>query len=175
MALSGEPPRVGLEVGPRRRLAQGVAALTALLVLGVLVWYVNSPADLPTSDAQVTASTPVDQPVYIGVFAPGTEFDRTLHLSGVKVHTTASSEVEVEPLLCRGGDVAVTSDPTVFCEELVDTEGASFGPGDDIVLRVSAPISAVAVIDRVRLGFREGLQFGTLAAGSPAVVRILER
>ena len=43
------------------------------------------------------------------------------------------------------------------------------------MLEVSSDETAIAVIDRVRLGFREGLQWGTLEAGSPALVNIQAR
>jgi hypothetical protein len=162
-----------VERRPRWRLV--VWALVAGAVLAVGAWYVNSPSELPTSDATISASTPVDRPVYLGVFTPSADFDRTLSLSGVKVHTTSNTEVSVQPLLCRGGTIGVTSDPDSFCEELVNPEGQTFGVGDAIVLEVSSPEAAIAVVDRVRLGFRDGLQWGTHEAGAGAVVRILAR
>lgn len=169
--MSSEP----LQVKRRPKLRWAVWALVGAAVLAVTIWYVNSPGTLPTSDATVSASTPVDQPVYVGVFAPEADFGRTLHLSGVKVHTTSNTEVTVVPLLCHGGAVGVTSDPESFCEELVNPEGQTFGAGDDIVLEISSSEAAIAVIDRVRLGYRDGLQWGTHEAGAGAVVRILER
>jgi hypothetical protein len=164
-----------LQVEPRPRWRLAVWALVAAAVLAVTVWYVNSPTELPTSDRTISASTPVDQPVYVGVFAPGADFGRTLHLSGVKVHTTSNTEVSVVPLLCRGGTIGVTTDPESFCEELVNPEGESFTAGDDIVLEINSSEAAIAVIDRVRLGYRDGLQWGTHEAGSGSVVRILSR
>ena len=169
--MSSEP----LQVERRPRWRWAVWALVAAAVLAVTVWYVNSPESLPTSDEMISASTPVDQPVYIGVFSPESDFGRTLHLSGVKVHTTSNTAVTVVPLLCRGGAVGVTSDPDAFCDELVNPEGQTFGAGDDIVLEVTSSVAAIAVIDRVRLGYREGLQWGTHEAGAGAVVRILAR
>ncbi len=169
--MSSEP----LQVERRPKWRWAVWALVAAAVLAVTVWYVNSPGSLPTSDTMISASTPVDQPVYVGVFAPEPDFGRTLHISGVKVHTTSNTEVTVVPLLCRGGAVGVTSDPESFCDELVNPEGQTFGAGDGIVLEVSSPEAAIAVIDRVRLGYRDGLQWGTHEAGAGAVVRILAR
>jgi hypothetical protein len=152
------------------RLAIGI--VFALLLAALAVWYVNSPSSLPTSNTTVNASTVAGRPVYLGVFAATDDFARTLHLSGVKVRTTANTRVEVVPYLCRDGSLAVTTDPDAFCGELVNPEGETFAQGDSIVLEVSSDETAVAVIDRVRLGFREGLQWGTREAGSPALVNI---
>ncbi|MCW2797646.1 hypothetical protein [Nocardioides sp.] len=164
-----------LEV-PRRPIAGTViAVLVAIGAAGAGAWFVNHPEDLPTSDERVTASTPVGQPVYVGVFSATADLGRTLHLSGVKVHTTSNAQVEVVPLLCHGGTIGVTADPAAFCADLVNPEGETFGPGDDIVLEVTSETAGVAVIDRVRLGYRDGLQVDTQEAGAPVVVNILDR
>jgi hypothetical protein len=152
-----------------------IGIVFALLFAALAAWYVNSPSSLPTSNATVKASTVAGRPVYLGVFLATDEFARTLHLSGVKVHTTANTQVEVVPYLCRDGSLAVTTDPNAFCGELVNPEGEPFAPGDSIVLEVSSEETAVAVIERVQLGFREGLQWGTREAGSPAMVTIQAR
>jgi hypothetical protein len=162
----------GLVVRQRGRVRVAIGSVFALLFAALAVWYVNSPSALPTSDATVNASTVAGRPVYLGVFAATHEFARTLHLSGVKVSTTANTQVEVVPYLCRDGSLAVTTDPDAFCGELVNPEGQTFAPGDSIVLEVSSDETAIAVIDRVRLGFREGIQWGTREAGSSALVNI---
>ena len=160
----------------RRPRARILVVLATVLAAGIGgVWFVNSPPALPTSDATVTASTPAGQPIYIGVFAPTADFGRTLRLDGVKVHATSNDAVEVVPLLCRGGTVGVTTDAAPFCAELVDPEGESLGSGDAIVLEVTSDHPGVVVIDRVRLGYRDGLQAATQEAGMPAVVNILDR
>jgi hypothetical protein len=158
------------------RLARTVILAVVVLVLGASgTWYATHPRALPTTPATVNAATVTGRPVYIGVFVPDRDFDRTLHLSGVKIHTTANTQVRVEPLLCRGGSIAVTSDPDPFCQELVNPEGEEFGTGDAIVLEVSAAENAIAVVDPVRLGFREGLQWGTERAGAGAIVTVRGR
>ncbi|WP_309649796.1 hypothetical protein [Nocardioides sp.] len=164
-----------LQVPRRPRAGVVVRVLLALVVVAFVVWFTTSPAALPTSDTTISVSTPASTPVYVGVFAPAADFDRELHLSGVKVHATANTEVTVTPLLCIGGTVGVTTEPDRFCPELVNPEGRTLGEGDAIVLEVSSELAAIAVIDRVRLGFRDGLQWGTLEAGSGATVRILGR
>ena len=168
-------PQPGLVVPQRGRVRWATGIVFALLLAALVVWYVNSPSALPTSNATVNASTVAGRPVYLGVFAATDEFARTLHLSGVKVRTTANTNVEVVPYLCRDGSLAVTTDPDAFCGELVNPEGETFAPGDTIVLEVSGEETAIAVIDRVRLGFREGIQWGTREAGSTALVNIQAR
>lgn len=164
----------GVLVVRRSRWATAIGAVLVLVVmLGVMAWYATSPDPLPTSDRTVPASTSVGQPIYVGVFRGGSGFDRTLSLSGVKVHTTSSTELTVTPLLCRDGAVGVTSDPQAFCTELVNPEGERLTPNDSIVLEVTSNEPAVAVIDPVRLAFREHLQWATLPAGSGAIVRVL--
>lgn len=172
-AVSEPEPR--LTMSRRRRTRLVTLAVVAAAVAGLAAWYVNNPRDLPVTAATVNATTAAGRPVYVGMFTPPGDFDRTLELSGVKVRTTANTQVEVVPLLCRGGSLAVTTDPTAFCAELVNPEGEPFGPGDSIVLEVSATETAIAAIDRVRLGFREGLQWGTREAGGTAVVSIQGR
>lgn len=164
-----------LQVRRRPRAGLVVRVLLGAVALTFMVWFTTSPATLPVTATQVSASTPVDTPVYFGVFTPGSDFDRALHLSGVKVHTTANTEVSVTPLLCTGGTVGVTTEPERFCTELVNPEGRTLREGDAIVLEVVSDLAAIAVIDRVRLGFRDGLQWGTLEAGAGAIVRVLGR
>lgn len=167
------PTDLQVRRGPRAGIV--VRALLALVLVAFVVWFTTSPASLPTSDTTISASTPAATPVYVGVFTPGADFDRDLHRSGVKVHTTANTEVTVTPLLCVGGTIGVTTEPDHFCPELVNPEGRTLGEGDAIVLEVSSELAAIAVVDRVRLGFRDGLQWGTLEAGSGAIVRVLGR
>jgi hypothetical protein len=162
-----------LQVARRPRWRWAVWGALAAAVLAVAVWYAHSPEPLPTSDETLSASTVAGRPVYLGVFAPTADFTRTLSLSGVKVHTTANTDVDVVPLLCRGGGFGVTSEPETFCRELVDPEGQELATGDSIVLEVSADESAIAVVDRVRIGYRDGWQWATQEAGSGAVVRIV--
>lgn len=155
---------------PRRAILGWLLAL--VLVVGLALWWVNHPRSLPTTKALEGATAP-GQPIYLGVFTPPEGFDRSLDISGVKVRASATADVEVTPLLCRGGHIVVTTDPAPFCPELVDPAGTTLTADDSILLRVEGDLPATADIDVVRLGFREGAQWGTLQAGSPAVVRIL--
>jgi hypothetical protein len=47
--------------------------------------------------------------------------------------------------------------------------------GDEIVLEVSADQPGTVSIERIRVAYRDGLQWDTQPAGSPVVVSILSR
>lgn len=164
-----------LEVTARRRAVRWVLVVViALALVAVLAWYAAHPPPLATSEADRRASTPVDTPVYVGMFAAPS--DRTLDVDGVKVHATANTEVEVAPLLCRGGSPVVTSDPAAFCRELVAPEGNRLEPGDSLVVEVSAARPAVVVVDRLRVGYQDGIRAATQPAGVQyAIVTVLGR
>jgi hypothetical protein len=144
-----------------------------VLVAGVVAQVTTHPDDLPTSDKLVTASTPVGRSVYLGVFAAPADFGRTLEISGVKVFAESTVPVTITPHLCRGGSLGVTSEPGLFCAEVVDTEGATMGPGDEIVLEVTGDQPGVVDIERIRVAYRDGIRWATQFAGSPAVVTLL--
>lgn len=167
------PPAAPLLVRRRRRVIWATAVVVVVAVAAVAVWYAGSPAQLPTTEQPIEASTPAGVPIYVGVFVPPADFGRAVHVSGVKVHATSGAPLTVSPLLCRGGAVRVTSDPGPFCEELVDPEGAELGAGDSIVLEVRGDTPTDAVVDRVRVAYRDGLQWDTQEAGAPATVTIL--
>lgn len=143
------------------------------VVVGLVVWFVTNPRALATSDDPVVTSAPVGQDVYLAV--AGGDPDRTLELTGVRVHVSATAPVEVEPLVCVGGSPRVTTDPQAFCQDLVAPEGHSFRGTDSVVLRVRGEYAGVVNVDRVRLGFREGVRWGTRPAGAPATVALLGR
>ena len=170
-AAASEP----LRVRDRSRWWVRLAVLTGLAVFAAGVWYVTThPEELPTSDRVVTATTPVGQPVYLGMFQANADFGRTLEVSGVKVFATSTVPVTITPHLCRGGALGVTSDAALFCSELVGTEGVTMGAGDQIMLEVSGEEPGVVRIERIRVAYRDNqLQWATQFAGSPAVVTIL--
>jgi len=162
---------------PRSR--RGLWITTYVVVLVVLVavvgWVTTHPEQLPTTDTRVTASTPVTEPVFVGVFGREPGFDRTLHLAGVRVFASSTVEVTITPHVCHGGSVRVTSTPDSFCEELGPTEDATLGPGDTIVLEVLGDAPGVVTVDRLRIAYRDGLQWATQDAGAPSQVTILSR
>jgi hypothetical protein len=171
MITAGAP----LEVSARRRVVRWAVVGALVLALAVVVaWYSAHPPVLATSTDTRRASTPVDTPVYVGMYAAAR--DRTLSVDGVKVHATANTEVEVAPLLCKGGALVVTSDPEAFCRELVAPAGERLEPGDSVVVEVRADVPAVVVLDRVRIGYQEGIRAATQPAGvENAIVTVLGR
>jgi hypothetical protein len=158
----------------RSRWLVRLAWLVGLLVAVVVVVRVAThPEELPRQDGVVTADTPAGQSVFVGVFSPGSGFDRELRVSGVKVFATAPGPVTITPRLCRNGSVGVTRDPGPFCAELTATEGATLRAGDQVVLEVVGDVPGVVTIDRVKVAYRDGFQWATQYAGQPAVVTIL--
>ena len=160
-----------------RRARFGIVGwVLALVVAAVIIgWVTTHPAELPTSENRVSASTPVGTSVYVGVFAAPSDFDRTLHISGVKIFAISTVEVEITPWLCRGGSVGVTTTPDPFCSDLVDTEGTTMQAGDEIILEVSGDEPGSVAIDPVRIAYRDGVQWATQDAGSSAIVSLLPR
>ena len=167
-------PSLALVQGHRRLRIAAYAVILVLLV-AVAGWVSTHPDELPTSGTRVDASTPATVPVYLGVFGPGAGFDRSLHVSGVRVSATSTVDVTIVPHLCRGGSVSVTTTPDSFCSELTDTQDSAFVAGDELVLEVRGEEPGVVDIDRVRVAYRDGLQWAVQDAGAPARVTILAR
>lgn len=169
------PPADGqVDLGVRRDRRRTLTAvlLAAVLVMVLAGWWVTHPADLPVREGHVTAVTTPGRAVYVGMVT-GAELERVLRLGGVHVITEATVAVEVEPLLCRGGSVSVTSDAAAFCSDLIDPTGEQLRPGDSLVVRVSGDEAGAAYVSRLTLAFRTGIQVGTHPAGASAVVAIL--
>jgi hypothetical protein len=165
-----------LAVRPSRR-GWRITAYAAFLVavLAVLALVSTHPKALPTSDTTVRAETPVGDPVYVGVFVAPADFDRTLHVSGVRVFAGATGHVTIVPHVCHGGSLNVTTTPETFCHTFGPSEGATLRAGDAIVLEVAGDAPAVVEVDRVRVAYRDGLQWATQDAGARSEVSILAR
>src|SRR4051812_17917259 len=177
-SVTPEPPAAGaLAVVPpsRRGLRLTLYAVAGVCLVAGIGWGTTLPEPLPTSNPRVVASTPVTEPVFVGVFGTGSEFDRTLHVSGVHIYATSTTDVTVIPHVCHGGSINITTTPESFCEEFGPTEGAVLDAGDEIVLEVVGDAPTVVDIDRVRIAYRDGLQRATQDAGSPSQVSILAR
>jgi hypothetical protein len=169
-------PEGSLAVVPSRRGWRVAAYVVVLVVLvATAVWVGTHPEPLDTSDTTVVASTPVTEPVYLGVYGTPADFDRNLHVYGVHVFATSTVEVTIVPHVCHGGSVNVTTTPESFCAELGPTEKASLEGGDEIVLEVVGDAPGVVEIDRVRVAYRDGLQWATQDAGAASQVTILDR
>ncbi|TQK71799.1 hypothetical protein FBY23_3599 [Nocardioides sp. SLBN-35] len=177
----GRDPELDTSRVPRPSLqSRGwrIAALAVALVLAVawLVWYAMTPEDLPTSKKVVNANGVAGTPLYVGMFAAPADLGRTLRISGVRVHTTSDVKLKVTPMLCRRGTIGVTTQPGQFCADLVDPEGERLVGGDSIVVRIEAAEAALAVIDRVRIAYREDIRWDTQPAGNQqAIVTIAGR
>jgi hypothetical protein len=176
-SVTPEPPTTGtLAVKPSRRGLRFTAyAVVLVLLVAVIGWVSTHPDDLPTSQKRVMASTPVAEPVFIGVFDTSADFDRSLHVSGVRVFATSTVDVTIIPHVCHGGSINVTTTPKTFCAELGPTEDVALDEGDEVVLEVVGDAPGVVDIDRVRIAYRDGLQWATQDAGAPAQVTILPR
>ncbi len=150
--------------------------MVLIVVVGaVAAWYATHPGPLPTTTTTVTASTPVGVPVFVGVLTPTEESGRTVVVRGLDVDPVTDLAVSVDWKVCKGGALAVTSEPETFCTSLVDAEGASVGPGDTLVLEIYGDTAGEVDLGRVRVTYREGLQWGSHETGPPVTVTFLSR
>lgn len=167
-------PPEGLTLRKRSRwLVRLVWLLGVALGAGVLTYVATHPDELPTTPGVVTAETPAGEAVFVGVFSAGSDFARELEVSGVQVYAEAPGPVSITPHVCAGGSVGVTTDPLPFCSDFGPTEGATFGPGDTVVLEVVGEVPGSVRIDRIRVAYRESFQWATQRAGRETVVTIL--
>lgn len=172
--MTQHPPTGDLRLR-RARWSRLLWLALAVVVIAVAAWYATHPTPLPTTAATVTASTPVGEPVYVGVLAPTAEEDRTLVVRGFDVDATGDVPVDLQAKICRGGAIAVTSEPETFCTSLVNAVGTSIGPGDVLVLEISSTSAGEVELGRVHVTYREGLQWGSSEAGPPVTVTFLSR
>lgn len=165
----GKPPlpRISLQ-STFWRLAFGGAGV--LILLGWSFWYATTPEELPTTSKTVSAPGVAGTPLYVGMFSAPDGFDRTLRVSGVKVHATTSADLTVTPLLCRRGTVGVTTGPDQFCSDLVNPEGQRLVGGDSIVLKFEASEPVIAVVDQLRIAYREDVRWDTQPAGNEQAI-----
>ncbi|NYI43154.1 hypothetical protein BJ993_000234 [Nocardioides aromaticivorans] len=160
----GKPPlpRISLQSRFWRFVFAGAGVL---LLLGWFTWYATTPDELPTSDKTISAPGVAGTPLYVGMFGAPDGFDRTLRISGVKVHATTSADLTITPLLCRRGTVGVTTGPEQFCSELIDPAGQRMVGGDSLVLKFEAAEPVIAVVDQLRVAYREDVRWDTQPAG----------
>ena len=157
------------------RRARGLWAVLLLAVVALFAWYATHPPALPTSATRVTTSTTLETPVYIGVYASPAVGGRTLHLNDVQVSGSGVKGYEATALVCEHGALSVTVDPQPFCDDLVPAIGTVLRPGDQLVVKIHAPAPGDLHIARVDVSYREGLRWGTQAAGPPMLVRVVSR
>lgn len=148
----------------------GLVSLVVAAVLAWFVWYATTPEALPTNDKTTSADGVVGTPLYVGMFSAPDDFGRTLRISGVRVHATTNADMKVTPLLCRRGTVGVTTRPEQFCADLVNPEGARLVGSDSIVLKIESSEPVVAVIDQIRVAYREDVRWDTQPAGTQQAI-----
>lgn len=176
MTPEPDPSTEALEVSRRRWLRWlWVPSLFVALAMGL--WWMGHPADLPTDDRRVSATTKTGQSVYLAVI--GAQYDdtrRNLEIDHVDLPITSgdSNDVDVLAWICKSGSIAQTSDPSRFCREVIEAEGNPFylGGGDQLMIEVTSESPGTVEIGPVRLAFREGLQRGTLPVGSTYAVEV---
>lgn len=156
----------GLGTRSRRwtRLAWLGAAVAAL---ALLAWYVTHPSPLPPTGEPVEATTRVDRSVFVGVPTGG---------QGLTVRSW-SYDVEggrVDLLVCRGGAIGVTADPSAFCTSVERADGAQLDPGDQLVLQVSTDAPGTVSGGPLHLSWRRGIQIGEQDTGRPVEVTVLQ-
>ena len=129
-----------------------VALLAALLV--VIVGYMSRASTMISEKAQ--ALMPNATPVSLG-------YDRVRFMKPVFLGDTIYPEHEVVGLDRKRS------------AGLLTLRVALRNQRDEIVLEVIGDEAGVVAVDRVRLGYRDGMHWATHSAGSPAVVTLLSR
>lgn len=163
-------PQDGLDVG-RRRLLRWAWIPALLLVVGVAWWWAFHPADLPTSDTELTATVKSGQTVYIGVPA-GTTKERTLSIHSAKSNAEGA---DLSVWVCEGGSVSTTTRPEPFCKKWKGAKNADLrlAGGDQLVLGVTSDSPGTVEVGRIRLDFSDGLQRGSSDFGPTYSVTFL--
>ncbi len=163
----------GLGVVRGRVLTRAVLSLLVVTAALLIWWFVTNPPPLPTAEGHVTATTTAGRPVYVGVWTTPEDFGRTLDVAGVHLRADSTVDVTLEPVLCRGGSIGVTTDPAPFCRELVDPAGATLRAGDSLIVKAVASEPGAVYIDLATVAFREGPRWGRSRAGTKAVLAVV--
>ena len=152
-----------LQVSRTRRGLVLLWLVAIVVVVAFVAWYVTHPRALPTPDDPLEVSAPLGERVYVGVYDPAADDDRTLHLSEVSVDVEGEAVVAVQ--VCRGGAVSETTEPETFCSSLDEAASATIEPGDSLVLEILEDQAGEATIGPVQVSFREGVQWDTQPVG----------
>jgi hypothetical protein len=149
-----------------------IAAFTVLIAFGA--WFVTHPSPLPVPDEPVEVEVPLGEAVYVGVYDPAADDDRTLHISEATIEVDGAATVVAR--VCRDGTISVTSQPEEFCSTVTDAEGATLEPGDGLVLEIlDANESGDATIAPMEISFRDGIRWGTQPVGPTVEATFLSR
>lgn len=149
--------------------------ITALAVVAAFgVWFVTHPAPLPVPEEPVQVDVPLGEAVYVGIYDPAADDDRTLHISEARIEVDGAATVVAR--VCRDGTISVTSQPEEFCSSLEDAEGATVEPGDGLVLVIlDANQAGEATISPLEISFRDGIRWGTQPVGPTVEATFLSR
>jgi hypothetical protein len=166
------PRDLQVERSRRGRVLLWIAALAVVIAFGA--WFVTHPAPLPVPDEPVKVQVPIGEAVYVGVYDPAADANRTLHIS--RATTEVDGPATVVARVCRDGTVSVTSQPEEFCSSMTDAEGATVAPGDGLVLEIlDANEAGEATIAPMEISFRDGIRWGTQPVGPTVEATFLSR
>lgn len=148
--------------------------LIPVAVIGLLfvAWWMTHPGDL-RAGRDVSGPTPVDQAVNVGIEAPA---GRTLHISSVKVDWDGKPKgASADAYVCKGGALGFTPNPKPFCASVEKAKGATLNTDkDQLFIAIEASEAQTLKVDDIRVGFREGLQWGTRSMGPKIEVTVAE-
>ncbi len=165
------PRSLQVDRSRRGRVLLWIAAVAVAVGFGA--WFVTHPAPLPAPDEPVEVQLPLGEAVYVGIYSPAADDDRTLHISQVTLDV--DGEARVATLVCHDGTLSVTTEPDTFCTSLTDAEGATLEPGDGLVLEILDDEPGEATIEPVEITFRDGLRWGTQPVGPTVEATFVSR
>jgi hypothetical protein len=160
-----------------KRTRRGLVLIWVVAVAGAVAfgaWFVTHPPPLPVPEERVEVEVPLGEAVYIGVYDPAADDDRTLHISEATIEVEGAATVVAR--VCRDGTISVTSQPEEFCSTVTDAAGATLEPGDGLVLEIlDANESGEATIAPMEISFRDGIRWGTQPVGPTVEATFLSR
>ncbi len=166
------PRSLQVERSRRGLVLLWIVAVAVAIAFGA--WFVTHPAPLPVADEPVEVQLPLGEAVYVGIYNPAADDDRTVHISEVTIDVDGEVSV-VAALVCRDGAVSVTTEPETFCSSLADAEGATLEPGDELVLEILEDQPGEATIQPVEISYRDGLRWGTQPVGPTVEATFVSR
>jgi len=110
------PQDLRVERSRRGLVLLWIAAFAVVIAFGA--WFVTHPAPLPVPEQPVAVEVPLGEAVYVGVYDPAADGDRTLHISEVSIEVDGAATVVAR--VCRDGTISVTSQPEEFCSTVTD-------------------------------------------------------
>ncbi|KRF15471.1 hypothetical protein ASG90_12335 [Nocardioides sp. Soil797] len=149
------------------------------VLVAVGLWWMGHPTALPTSDDVVDVTAKTDQQVYVGVTVKD---ERDIKITSVEMDTAADSTdsldsdgLEVRAWICKDGAISQTTQPERFCGDVLPAEGNTLhlGGADQLMLSVDSTTPVELDLERLQIGFRDGLQRGTDPFGPPFAITVL--